>query len=257
LFASWGRLVHRRRRLVFVLSGLLLAASAGIAALGNPAGANQVDAGTESGRAQGLLQAELPKSRGTSFTLLFSSGQLGAGDDGFRQSVLDAVAPLRSDRRVTQVRTPYEVAGRVNRAMISTDGHQAVATVTLADDATTALGYYKQLRGQVHGGPLRVTATGELAFQDEVYATVNRDLARAESITLPFSLLLLLIVTAVGIAAGLGPAILGPRWLGIALLIVASGALGFAVLETLSVQRAFAARNRRRHDSELSKQVYS
>jgi len=71
------------------------------------------------------------------------------------------------------------------------------------------------------------------------------------------ALLLLLIVTAVGIAAGLGPAILGPRWLGIALLIVASGALGFAVLETLSVQRAFAARNRRRHDSELSKQVYS
>jgi len=203
LFAAWGRLVHRRRGAVFVLSGLLLAASAGIAALGNPAGANQVDAGTESGRAQGLLQAELPKSRGTSFSLLFSGGPLAATDDSFRQSVLDAVAPLRSDRRVTQVRTPYEVAGRVNRAMVSTDGHQAVATVTLADDATTALGYYKQLRGMVHAGPLRVTATGELAFQDEVYGTVNRDLARAESITLPFSLALLLVVFASLVAASL------------------------------------------------------
>ena len=203
MFAAWGRLVHRRRGAVFVLSGLLLAASAGIAALGNPAGANQVDAGTESGRAQGLLQAELPKSRGTSFSLLFSGGPLAATDDSFRQSVLDAVAPLRSDRRVTQVRTPYEVAGRVNRAMVSTDGHQAVATVTLADDATTALGYYKQLRGMVHAGPLRVTATGELAFQDEVYGTVNRDLARAESITLPFSLALLLVVFASLVAASL------------------------------------------------------
>ena len=203
MFAAWGRLVHRRRGAVFVLSGLLLAASAGIAALGNPAGANQVDAGTESGRAQGLLQAELPKSRGTSFSLLFSGGPLAATDDSFRQSVLDAVAPLRTDRRVTQVRTPYEVAGRVNRAMVSTDGHQAVATVTLADDATTALGYYKQLRGMVHAGPLRVTATGELAFQDEVYGTVNRDLARAESITLPFSLALLLVVFASLVAASL------------------------------------------------------
>ena len=203
MFAAWGRLVHRRRGAVFVLSGLLLAASAGIAALGNPAGANQVDAGTESGRAQGLLQAELPKSRGTSFSLLFSGGPLAATDDSFRQSVLDAVAPLRTDRRVTQVRTPYEVAGRVNRAMVSADGHQAVATVALADDATTALGYYKQLRGMVHAGPLRVTATGELAFQDEVYGTVNRDLARAESITLPFSLALLLVVFASLVAASL------------------------------------------------------
>jgi len=203
VFAAWGRLVHRRRGAVFVLSGLLLAASAGIAALGNPAGANQVDAGTESGRAQGLLQAELPKSRGTSFSLLFSGGPLAATDDSFRQSVLDAVAPLRTDRRVTQVRTPYEVAGRVNRAMVSADGHQAVATVALADDATTALGYYKQLRGMVHAGPLRVTATGELAFQDEVYGTVNRDLARAESITLPFSLALLLVVFASLVAASL------------------------------------------------------
>ena len=203
MFAAWGRLVHRRRGAVFVLSGLLLAASAGIAALGNPAGANQVDAGTESGRAQGLLQAELPKSRGTSFSLLFSGGPLAATDDSFRRSVLDAVAPLRTDRRVTQVRTPYEVAGRVNRAMVSADGHQAVATVALADDATTALGYYKQLRGMVHAGPLRVTATGELAFQDEVYGTVNRDLARAESITLPFSLALLLVVFASLVAASL------------------------------------------------------
>src|SRR5438132_1651526 len=52
------------------------------------------------------------------------------------------------------------------------------------------------------------------------------------------ALIALLAVAVLGTAAGLGPAILGPRWLGIALLVLAAGALGFAVLEIMSVQRA-------------------
>ncbi len=66
----------------------------------------------------------------------------------------------------------------------------------------------------------------------------------------------LLIVTALGVAAGVGPTVLGPRWLGIALLVVATAALTGAIVEALAMRRLFAARSRRHHDRELTKQVY-
>ena len=71
------------------------------------------------------------------------------------------------------------------------------------------------------------------------------------------TLAVLLAITAVCVAAGLGPAILGPRWLGIVLLTVAVAAVTGVAFEGASVRRALAARSRRRHDSDLARQVYS
>jgi len=66
----------------------------------------------------------------------------------------------------------------------------------------------------------------------------------------------LAVVAAVCIAAGLGPTILGPRWLGIVLLTVAAAAAAGLVLDTLSLQRTLAVRNRRRRDTDLARQAY-
>lgn len=63
-------------------------------------------------------------------------------------------------------------------------------------------------------------------------------------------------MTVVLIAAGLGPALLGPRWLGILLLVLAAVALGGVTVESLALQRFFIVRSRRRHDKDLARQVY-
>jgi hypothetical protein len=65
------------------------------------------------------------------------------------------------------------------------------------------------------------------------------------------------LVTALCLAAGIGPVVLGPRWLGGALLAVALGGLIAAGFEAAALQRLLALRARRRRDRELSEQVYS
>jgi len=80
-----------------------------------------------------------------------------------------------------------------------------------------------------------------------------------EGVSIAWRLLALTVMVAAGatlIAAGVGPAVLGPRWLGIVLLVLAIAALGLGLLESLALRRALRVRSRRRHDADLTRQVY-
>ena len=114
--------------------------------------------------------------------------------------------------------------------------------------ATARRGAYGTRRTPVRGAP----PPPRLDVRERV-AKLREGVSLAWRFT---ALVVLIVATAVLIAAGVGPAILGPRWLGIVLLVLAVLALGAAALEGFAVQRMFALRNRRRHDSELTKQVY-
>jgi len=60
---------------------------------------------------------------------------------------------------------------------------------------------------------------------------------------------------AVLVTAGVTLTVLSPRWLGIALLIVALVATAAAVGEIVAARRTLAARRRRAHDEELRRTV--
>jgi len=70
-------------------------------------------------------------------------------DPVFRQAVLSALQPLRSDSRVKSITTPFDGMPDQARVLTSTDLHHVFAIVSLKDDYSTARSEYPSLRAQV------------------------------------------------------------------------------------------------------------
>lgn len=138
MFAAWGRVVFRRRWAVLALSAPLLGLS--IAALlhgGALSGGNSDGDQIEAGRASALITRAQASGApaGSSFLLIFSSPHASATDAAFRAEVLDALAPIRHDPRVTSIQTAYD-GPTPAAAWISRDGHEALARVQLRATGT-------------------------------------------------------------------------------------------------------------------------
>ncbi len=179
MFAWWGRFVYRFRWIVLIVSVILLAGSiVGLRAGGtfkNSGGKN-----TESGRAIQLMTDQLPQSgAGSSFILIFGSSSMSPGDPAFKQAMLQALQPLRTDSRVKNIETPYDGQPDLAKALVSTDGHHAAANVNLKDDYATARNYFQSLRDEVHSDHLIVYATGNVAIGHDFDKYLESDLHRA------------------------------------------------------------------------------
>jgi len=196
MFAWWGHFVYRFRWVVLALSAVLLASS--IVALGH--GGTLKNSGgnnTESGRALTLMQNQLPQNgAGSSFTLVFGSDALAVADPAFKQAMLSSLQPLRSDARVKGIETPFDGQPDLAQALTSTDGHHAMALVSLKDDYATARRYYPELRAEVTSDRLRVYGTGNVAIGHDFDKYLAADLQRAELVSLVIIVPLLLIVFA-------------------------------------------------------------
>jgi uncharacterized membrane protein YdfJ with MMPL/SSD domain len=205
MLAAWGRFVHRRRWAVLLCSLLLLAASlAGLVAGGVPV-RHSASLDVEAQRAADLVQAELPSrsTGGSSFEVVFGSSTLSVGDPVFFASLEEAMIPVGADTRVTQVTTPYSAPPDLAPTLVSRDGHEALVVVSVRDTADRAIAYYPALRAEVRSDVLTVRATGELAVYQAFDDTLQADLHRAEAISLPIALLLLLLIFGSAVAAAL------------------------------------------------------
>ena len=201
MFARWGRFVHRRRWFVLAASLVLLAISG---AAFTQAGrlSNEGSAKPESVRADDLMTAQLPhETSGSSFSLIFKSGRRQISDPEFRSAVIGALRPLRADSRVTAITTPYDVPAETAVALESTDRKQLLATVSVKDEFAVARGYYPELRAKVHSDTLQVIATGGLAINRDFDTILEADLHRAEVVSIPLSIVLLLVVFGTVVAA--------------------------------------------------------
>jgi len=231
MFAAWGRFVYRFRWLVLGFSGLVLAAS--VVALGRGGALqNTSQPGLEYARAGSLIASELPQPGGSSFDLLFHSDSLTVTDPAFRAAVDSALVPLRADSRVDLVSTPFTAPKTAAAAMVSRDGHSALALIAVKDDFVTARQYYQQLRSQVRSDQLSVLATGNLAVGHDFDTFLKADLQRAEQVSLPLAALLLLVVFATVVAALLP--------LGVGGLAVVGGLAGVGLLARITDVSTYA-----------------
>src|ERR1700736_2937812 len=131
MFAWWGHVVYRFRRLMLGVSGLLLAGAI-VALFNGGTTKNSGGENTESGRAAALMQSQLPQNgAGSSFVLIFGSQTMPVQDPAFKPAVLTALQPLQADQRVKSIETPFDVTAEQARAMTSTDGHHVYALDTL------------------------------------------------------------------------------------------------------------------------------
>src|SRR2546428_3399187 len=222
MFAWWGQFVYRHRWAVLGVSAVMLAGSL-VALFKGGTLKNSGGRDTGSGRALALMQDQVPQNgAGSSFVLVFGSNSLAVSDPSFKQAMLTALQPLKSDSRVKTVETPFDVPAEQARAMTSTDGHHAYAQVSLKDDYPSARQYYAQLRAEVRSDRLQVLGTGNVAIGSDFDKYLASDLQRAELVSLAIIVPLLLIVFATVVSMLLP--------LGVGGLAVIGGLAGVGVL---------------------------
>ena len=232
MFTAWGHFVYRFRWIVLVLSIGLLIGSAAIALQGGKLESGGFIETAESGRASKLIQNELPRAGGSTFTLIFSSDTLTATSPEFRAAVDAAIAQVKTDSRVDSIATPYDGACVAPCRLISKDGHEIAVDVAVKDTIDKAREYYPDLRAMVRSNTLEVQATGVLAINNGFNVVLLADLQRAEVVALPLALILLIFVFGTVVAA------LVP--LGVGGLAVMSGVAGMFLLTHVTTVSVYA-----------------
>lgn len=230
MFTGWGHFVYRFRWLVLIFSLISLAVAVFLMGYGGRLGTGEAfGLQTEAGRASKLLKEELPENN--SFTLVFSSGTLAATDPAFKEQVVRALEPLRGQPQVDDIRTAYDSATPDPR-WISRDGKSTFAVVKLRGSDGELREAYPELRKKVHSGSLDVMATGNLPLNHDFTKTAAADLQRAEMVSLPLALLLLLVVFGSVAAAGMP--------FGVGILAVAGGYSGTVLLARVTDVSTYA-----------------
>src|SRR4051812_7071472 len=179
----------------------------------------------ESARAKQVLQTELGVEP-SAFVLVYTSDTLTAGTPAWLAAVSAATKDVASAPHVTRV-----VSHALAPSQVSTDGHTAYDIVFLdlpPDDSPDALPGVVAALHDVPG--LRVQVGGGPAFYGDVQAVTERDLRRAELISLPLAALALIIVFGSLVAAGV-PLLIG----GAAVLVALAGIFIVASFTPMSI----------------------
>ena len=222
MFAAWGRFVYRNRWATLIGSGALLAISVVLLMMGGTLqSGGPLSSNLESAKAQSLINAQLnSNSTPTSnFDLIFKSDTLTVSDSAYQSALTDAIAPIQNDSRIVKLTTPYSANNpQAQAALTSKDGHEALVIVELNSTGTRAWSDYTDLRGKVQSSTLHVTGTGFVPINKAFNTTLESDLQRAEFVSLPLTLILLVLIFAGIVAAGLP--------LGVGLLTIVGGVGG-------------------------------
>jgi RND superfamily putative drug exporter len=195
---------------------------------GTLATGNSSSSRLEADRAATLINDQLStgQTSGSNFLLIFSSPNRVATDPVFRTELENALVPIQQDPRVTDIISPYTVAASRARSFISRDGHKALVRVDIKSEGDQARADYTALRAAVHPIGLTVVGTGNVPINRDFSATLESDLTRAETVTLPVTLILLLIIFGTVVAAGLP--------LGIGIFTIAGGLAGTFLLNRVT-----------------------
>ena len=178
----------------------------------------------ESAKAGNLITSQLHTAKTTSnFDLIFKSNTLQVTDPQYQSAVTDALAPIQHDPSIASIITPYDNRDpRIAAAFTSKDGHEALVSVELYSTGPQSWKDYSDLRGKVQSSTLSITGTGFVPINRAFNTTLESDLQRAELITFPVTLVLLVLIFAGLVAAGLP--------LGVGLLTIAGGIGGTLLL---------------------------
>ena len=157
------------------------------------------DLDTESRAALSLVDKELGFTE-SSVTLVFSSETLDVDDPAYAEAMEQAIAPLRQLPEVVRVVTYHTVPGDT---FVADDRRTTYAFVELDASVDEAVDLVEPIRSRLGETELGVWVTGGIALFADLSTYSERDLQRAELITIPLLAILLLLVFGSVVAAGL------------------------------------------------------
>jgi RND superfamily putative drug exporter len=184
-----------------------------------------IPSNSDSTTVDGILDEEFGR-RTTTHYILFRdpSGILPAADPRFRREVERLVRPLRNDPEVISLST-WGTTGNdlLDSRLISDDGMMSIAIVNLNQDIHAAASGLDRLMGLLESDLIEAQVGGWPATTAALQDLTRADLARAEWITVPLSLVLLFLAFGGLLAASL------PILIALASLIVT-----FAIITVMS-----------------------
>lgn len=202
MFALLATFIYKQRWGVLVAASVFLFASIGMVLRGGKlTGGSFGD--REAEKTQKLVEKVLGFSNDTTFVIVFQSDQLDPGEAPFREAMTAALQPLTGDPDVLSVVTPEDASVLFAEAMVNREARSALALVSLKGEFKEALSRYPKVRKKLQSSELTITCTGKVPFMDDFDRVLAHDVIRAELVSLPLALLVLLLVFRTAIAAAL------------------------------------------------------
>ena len=213
MFETWGRLVYRRRRLILVLAVACVAFAAiwgtGVFARLQSAGGFTAP-GSQSDREASLATRAFGRDAGD-VVVLYTSPHAGV------RSVATGAAITRTLDRLPRSRVESFTTYWSTRSpqFISASGRQTYAVVELAGASDAArIKSFDAISGRLAVPGLTERAGGQIPTEETINKQVKSDIGRAEALSMPILLLLLLVIFGSLAAASLPLAIGGIAILG-------------------------------------------
>jgi uncharacterized membrane protein YdfJ with MMPL/SSD domain len=202
----WGSFVARRAWLVFTAGLALVAAAAvfGLGVFGHLGNGGFDDPGTDSAKELALEQATFD-GHDADVVAIYSSPTMRATDPAFRAAVTRTLQGLpRQD--VSTVVTYYDTQAP---SLVSSDGHATRAVITLAGKTQDAKSDdWDAVKGKLAADGLTTNVGGMWAVYGDVNTQVSKDIARAESLSMPIVFILSLLIFG-SLASALMPTLVG------------------------------------------------
>src|SRR5580693_7123018 len=193
IFERWGRTAYRRRRLILVIA--LLVATTG-AVWGTTIFAKvQTAGGFNAPNSQSQQEANLATSAfgrdAGDVVVLYSSKILTTASPAFRSAVTASLAAL--PREKAESYASYWSTG--SRQFVSASGHQTYAVIELAGSTDTARqGSYDAIRADLSAPGLLAQIGGVVPTDETIDQQTTASITRAEGLSFPILLILLLVI---------------------------------------------------------------
>jgi RND superfamily putative drug exporter len=202
MFAALASFIYKRSWWTLAASTLFLAASIAMVLHGGRLTGGSFGDG-EAERTQRLVEEVLGHSNDTTFVVVFHSDALDPREPPFRAAIKAALDPLAGDPAVLSIMTPDDAPLVLAPSMANADAKSVLAMVSMKGDFKEALSRYPAVRARLRSAELSVTCTGKIPFMDDFDRVLEHDVVRAEIISLPLALLVLLLVFRTVVAAAL------------------------------------------------------
>ncbi|WP_280236658.1 MMPL family transporter [Nocardia cyriacigeorgica] len=216
---AWARVVvHRPRTVLAVVIGLmLLCAAYGAGAAEKVGAAGFTDPGSESGRVDALVRAQLgPTTADIVAVYTAPEGQSLEAIGPQISAAIDRIDPALLER---PVETYWHSTPPRTQFLRSADGRQGLAVVYLAGDENQRITAFGDVEAELRVPGLSTRLAGYSALADEITTRSQHDLILAESISIPVTLLILVLVFG-GFAAASLPVLVGALAVGGSLAVI-------------------------------------
>ena len=206
MFEAWGRFVYRRRRLVLVVAALVVAGAAvwGTGVFGAlQSGGGFTAPGSQSEQTSTLATRAFGRDT-ADVVVLYRSPALTVRDPAYRAAVTGSLSALPADKVLS-----YQTYWSTGSPLFAGDrGHETYAVLRLAGGGDGAqMKTYQAISGEFGAPGLTTRVGGQIPTEVAINSEVKADIGRAEAISMPVLLVLLLIIFGSFAAAGLPLAI--------------------------------------------------